>query len=435
MLFSEKLMQYVWLHGLFNQGKLQTTSGEGISIISPGTWNTDSGPDFLNARIRIGETLLAGNVELHLCSSDWIKHGHSKDKNYKNLILHVVYENDAIDSGSLPAHVPTLELEGRIPGILLDRYNSLMQHEGNILCGGQLENMNGITWVSWKDRLLVERWQQKTALFDSLMDNNQNNREETFYVAIARNFGLPVNGDAFMALATSLPLKYLTRHKNNLFQLEAFLFGQAGMLNETFKEEYPNGLKEEYRFLKNKYSLIPMQTHLWKWMRMRPSAFPSVRIAQFAALIHRSSHLFSRILETKEINGAFDLLNVQASSYWDTHYRFLKRGDEEQANRPQKKSLGKSMIQNILINTICPMLAKYDQFQLNHSYLDRAFEWMKILPSENNRYTREWEAIGIENESAWDSQALLQLTRGYCMEKRCLDCAIGNKILRAKVDS
>lgn len=432
MLFSEKLLQYVWLHGFFNFGALQTTAGEAVRIISPGNWNTNSGPDFLNARIRIGDTLLAGNVELHLCASDWIKHRHSEDKNYHNLILHVVYENDVSDSSYLPPHVPTLELEGRIPGILLDRYNSLMQHDGNILCAGQLAAVNEITWMSWKDRLLVERWQQKTALFDSLMADNQNNREETFYVALARNFGLPVNGDAFMTLALSLPLKHLTRHKNNLLQLEAFLFGQAGMLNETFKEEYPNRLKEEYHFLRNKYGLTPMQPHLWKWMRMRPSAFPSVRLAQFAALIHRSSHLFSKILETTDVKMAFDLLNVEASPYWDTHYRFLKRNDQGPVNKPQKKSLGKAMIQNILINTICPMLARYDQFQLNNTYLDRAFEWMKILPSENNRYTREWAALGMENKSAWDSQALLQLTRNYCMEKRCLDCAIGNKILRTK---
>lgn len=430
MVFSEKLLQYVWLHRLFDPGGLTTTSGDAVQVVSPGTWNADAGPDFLHARVRVGDTLLAGNVELHLAASDWIKHKHSDDKSYHNLILHVVYDNDIADRAYLPAHIPVLELKGRIPGLLLDRYYNLMQHDGNILCAGQVSQVKPLTWINWKDRLLVERWQRKTAFLAALMEGNKNNWEETFYIALARNFGLPVNGDAFAALAQSIPLKVLAKHKDNCLQLEALLFGQAGMLNEKFSEQYPLELQTAYQFLKNKYSLMPMPPHVWKWMRMRPSAFPSVRLAQFAALIHQSSHLFSKILEAEDINIVFKLLDVTASPYWDNHYRFSKRDDKEKQSKPQKKRLGKSMIQNILINTVCPMLAMYDRFQLNQQYLDRAFAWMKMLPPENNRYTREWDNAGIKNLSAWDSQALLHLTHDYCMEKRCLECAVGNKILR-----
>lgn len=426
MIFTEKLLQYLWLHRLFNIHDLQTVSGESLQIIFPGTWNTNAGPDFLNARIRVGKTLLAGNIELHLKTSDWIKHGHSSDQHYKNLILHVVYECDVTGADVLPPHVPTLELKGRIPGLLLEGYTRLMQQGGTILCAGQLDRVNELSWISWKDRLLVERWQQKTALFSGWMEKNQNNWAETFYVALARNFGLPVNGDAFEAVARSVPLKVISHHKHQLFEVEALLFGQAGMLDGSFKEEYPIRLKEEYLFLQKKYDLHPVKPHLWRWLRMRPSAFPSVRLAQFAALIHRSSHLFSKILETQSVKDLQDMFRVKVSPYWDTHYRFSQQAGF------RKKELGKSMIENLLINTICPILAMYDRFQLKGDYLERAFQWMKTLPPENNRYTREWMKLNIANKSAWDSQALLQLTRQYCMEKRCLECMIGNKILRAK---
>lgn len=435
MLLSEKLLQYVWLHRIFNAHNLRTTKGESLRILSPGTWNDNAGPDFLDARIQVGDTLLAGNVELHLKASDWIKHKHDNNMHYKNLILHVVHESDVDEDDLLPHHVPALELQGRIPRLLLQRYANLMQHDGNIFCAGQLNVVDDLTWFSWKDRLLVERWQQKTALFAQWMKENQNNWEETFYKALARNFGMPVNGDAFEALSGSLPLKVITLHKHNLLQTEALLFGQAGMLNEKFREEYPKKLQEEYQFLQKKYQLTPIKPNLWKWMRMRPSAFPSVRIAQFATLIHQSSHLFSRILETTEVKSIYQMFDVSASAYWDNHYHFIKHNEiakDDKAPLGKGKNLGENMIESILINTICPMLAMYDRFQLHGNYLDRAFQWMRTLPSENNRYTREWEKLNIPNASAWDSQTLLHLTKNYCMEKRCLECAVGNKILRSQ---
>jgi hypothetical protein len=435
MLLSEKLLQYVWLHRVFNTHDLQTTKGEPLRILSPGTWNNNAGPDFLDARIQVGNTLLAGNVELHLKASDWIKHRHDTNMHYKNLILHVVHESDLGEDDLLPPYVPAVELQGRIPRLLLERYANLMQHDGNILCAGQLNPVDDLTWLSWKDRLLVERWQQKTALFAQWMDGNQNNWDETFYKALARNFGVPVNGDAFEALAASLPLKVVMLHKHNLLQTEALLFGQAGMLNERFGDKYPQKLQQEYQFLQKKYQLTPVKPHLWKWMRMRPSAFPTIRIAQFAALIHQSLHLFSKILGTAEVKSIYQMFDVSASPSWDHHYRFIKRNEisKDDKTTPGKgKNLGKNMIENILINTICPMLAMYDRFQLHGNYLDRAFQWMRTLPAENNRYTREWEEINIPNTSAWDSQALLHLTKNYCMEKRCLSCSVGNKILRDK---
>lgn len=424
MPLSEQLLQYIWLHRMYNMGDLATEDGEPLQVLAPGNWNKNAGPDFLDGRIKVGDTLLAGHIELHLKTSDWIRHGHSEDDHYNNLILHVVYQADVPDDKRLPENVPVLVLKDRISGLLLDKYNRLMQHDGAILCAGQLDKVKDITWFSWKDRLLIERWQQKTALFAQWMEDNKNDWAQTFYRALARNFGLPVNGAAFEALASSLPLKILSHYKNNRFELEALLFGQAGMLGERFTENYPQELQQAYKFLQKKHQLQPIQPHLWKWARMRPYAFPTFRLAQFAALIHRSSHLFSTVLEAKDIRDFNGLFQLTVSPYWERHYRFDKEAKQH------KSQLGQSMINNILINTVCPILAMYDRFQLNGQYLDRAFNWMKTLPPENNRYTREWATAGEPNKSAWDSQALLQLFKNYCVEKRCLECAIGLQLLK-----
>lgn len=424
MPLSEKLLQYLWLHRMYNPGDLETENGEKLTVLAPGTWNRNAGPDFLDGRIKVGNTLLAGHIELHLKSSDWIKHGHSADEHYNNLILHVVYEDDTGQDERLPKNVPVLVLKNRVSGLLLEKYDKLMRQSGAILCSGQLDKIKNITWISWKDRLLVERWQQKTALFTDWMEDNKNDWIQTFYLALARNFGLPVNGAAFEAVAASLPLKILQHYKNDLADLEALLFGQAGMLKERFSESYPQELQKNYQFLQKKHKLIPIQSQLWKWARMRPYSFPTLRLAQFAALIHHSSHLFSAVLETRDIQEFKNLFQIKTAAYWETHYRF------EKESAKHNTGLGQSMINNILINTVCPMLALYDRFQLNGQFLDRALQWMKTLPSENNRYTREWKAVGEACKSAWDSQALLQLFKNYCVEKKCLECAIGVQLLK-----
>ncbi len=424
MQLTEKLFQYIWLHRRYNQNELKTAKGEPIQIISPGMWNKNAGPDFLEGKIKIDNTLLVGHIELHLKTSDWIKHGHAEDEHYKNLILHVVYEADISEHVSLPKNVPLLILKDRISGLLLERYQQLMQQNRDILCADQLDKIKELTWINWKDRLLIERWQQKTVLFSEWMEETHNDWAETFYRALARNFGLPVNGEAFASVAQSLPLKILAHYKQQPLELEALLFGQAGMLKRDFLEEHPQRLKSTYDFLQKKHQLSPIQPYLWKWSRMRPPSFPTIRLAQFAALIHQSSHLFSTLIEKKSFKEVKELFQLKTSTYWETHYRF------EKLSKKHATHLGKNMITNILINTICPILAMYDSFQLNGIYLDRAFEWMKKLPPEKNKFTRKWIDIGESNQSAWDSQALLQLYKNYCTEKKCLDCAIGFQLLR-----
>ncbi len=426
MPLSEQLLQYIWLHRKYNSGELKTESGEPLQIIAPGNWNKNAGPDFLNGKIKVGNTILAGHIEIHIKTSDWIKHGHTGDEHYQNLILHVVYEADITQHKELPKNVPTLVLKERISRLLLEKYTHLMQQEGEILCADQLDKIKPISWVNWKDRLLVARWQQKTSLFSGWMEENNNDWASTFYNALARNFGLPVNGNAFLAVAKSLPLKILSHYKSKPFELEALLFGQSAMLEQPFEEDYPKALQKEYRFLQEKYQLKPISPYLWKWSRMRPASFPTLRLAQFSALISHSSHLFSTLLETKTLNDTKALFKTEATSYWKTHYRFDK------ISSTHNTQLGTNMIHNIIINTICPILAMYDSFDLKGTYLDRAFQWMRELPPEKNRLTRKWTNIGQTNTSAWDSQALLHLLKNYCVEKKCLECAIGYQLLRNK---
>lgn len=426
MLLSEKLLQHIWRYRLYDVRDLCTTQGEPVSVIHPGILNTHAGPDFLQARVQIGNTLLAGHVEIHLKTSDWERHGHAVSPAYGNLILHVVFENDAVASTALPPHVPTLELQQYIPKLLLERYEQLMQAMHFVPCSPRLSLVDELTWLGWKDRMLVERMQERTALFRQWLQESNGNWQEIFYRAMARSFGLPVNADAFEDLSRSLSVRILTAHKPQLPHLEALLLGQAGLLAETFTEEYPRYLQQEYRFFQSKYRLQPLASHRWKWLRMRPAAFPTIRLAQFAKLVHQSSHLFSRILEAHTIEQLCRMLEVTASPYWDDHYRL------EKPSVSSPKKLGISTVHRIVINTVVPMLFLYGTEMSLPQYREHAMALLRALPAEQNKITAQWKQAGVTNLSAWDSQALLHLRKAYCDHKLCLDCGIGNKILRTK---
>lgn len=425
MLLSEKLLQYIWRFRLFNIRSLETTNGEPLQILSPGVYNTDGGPDFLQARIKIGGTVLAGHIELHVRSSDWRRHHHQDDQHYRNVILHVVFEEDDSPAGSGSVNtIPVLELRERIAKIFLERYGQLMEQTGSIPCAGQLHRVNELLWESWKDRLLVERWEEKTNLYREWLLENHYNWEETFYQALGRNFGMPVNTGSFELLVRSLPLNLLARHRSHPLQTAALLFGQAGFLEGEFHEAYPLALQKEYRFLLKKYDLLPASDYGWQWLRMRPANFPSVKIAQFAALMSQAPRLFSKMLEAGNIHDVYDLLNVDIGEYWISHYRF------DQVSVSRKKTLGLPGLQNLLINTISPMLFLYGKEKGMPLYIERAFYFLRHLAAEKNIITRKWKETGVANKTAWDSQALIHLKKHYCDTRRCLECAIGNRLLR-----
>lgn len=416
---TERLLQYIWQFQYYNRNELLTEEKDILQILHPGTFNTNQGPDFINAKIKTGNTTWAGSIELHLLSSDWKNHKHSGDKNYRNVILHVVWQHDTHQELSFP----TLVLQHRVSKFFLKKYDELMNAVSFIPCENQLANVSDITWTSWKERLMIERLETRSlSIFSSLEENNFH-WEETFWWLLAKNFGVKINSDAFEKIARSIPLKILSKHKHQIHQVEALLFGQAGLLHENFTEEYPALLAREYRFLKNKYELSEVHTPLY-FLRMRPANFPSLRLAQLAMLIHTSVHLFVKIKETIFLRELKALLSVTANDYWHYHYVF------DEAAGYKKKTLGKQMIDNICINTVIPVLFAYGLYHREQSYKDKALQWLMEISAEKNEVTKGFIAHHIINENAFDSQALLQLKNEYCNNKRCLECAIGNSLLK-----
>ena len=416
---TERLLQFIWQLQYFNTTALTTIEGDILQVLHPGTYNTNQGPDFLDAKIKIGNTLWAGSIELHLTDSDWKNHKHSSDKNYNNVILHVVWQQDA----DLKLPFQTLVLEDRVSKLLLKKYDALMKEEGFIPCEKIIHHAAAITWISWKERLLVERLQQKSQTVLDYLKQNNNHWEESFWWMLAKNFGATVNSSAFEKIAQSLPVHILAKHKNQIHQTEALLFGQAGLLDEDYTEDYPKLLKREYQFLKNKYKLIKVEAPLY-FLRMRPANFPTVRLAQLAMLVHTSLHLFTAIKEARPVKEIKMLLKVTANDYWHYHYVF----DEPATFK--KKTLGEQMINNIVINTVSVMLFAYGLYHNESSYKDKALQWLEDIAAEKNNITRGFIQLDADCKTAFDSQALVQLKNNYCNKKRCLECAIGNKLLK-----
>jgi hypothetical protein len=422
---KERLLQYIWQFQHFNKKELTTTDGEPLQIIHQGNYNTNQGADFSEAKIKTGDTIWAGNIELHIKSSDWSLHNHSADKNYNNIILHVVWEHDREIKDISGNRLPTLELQSRISKILLNNYEALMNAAYFIPCENHTHTINELTLISWKQRLLAERLEAKSAIIISSLNQNNFHWEETFWWLIAKNFGIKVNNEAFERIARSIPINLLAKHKNQIHQIEALLFGQAGLLQKGFTEVYPVMLQKEYKFYQKKYSLQQPQIQLF-FLRMRPANFPTIRLAQLAMLIHQSSHLFSKIISEEDINQVKKLLTVTANDYWHYHYVF------DETSSYKKKKLGEQMINNILINTIIPVLFTYGIYHNEERFKEKAIKWLEEIVSEKNVITKGFEVLKFSNKNSFDSQSYIQLKNEYCNNKRCLECAIGNSLLKTK---
>ncbi len=422
---NESLLQYIWKFQYYNPSSLSTAKGQTLQIINAGAHNTHQGPDFKNAKIKINDTIWAGHIELHVQSSHWKDHGHSNDANFQNIILHVVWQHDCEITDTSGNDLPTLELRERVSKILLEKFTSLLRQPQFIPCENQLPDLNGLTISSWKQRLVAERLLHKSENIFSLLKQNEFHWEETFWWLIAYNFGLKVNSFSFLKTAQSLPLSIIAKNKNNLLNIEALLFGQAGLLGRKFNDQYAILLKKEYTFLKKKYSLVAIDEAIF-FLRMRPANFPTIRLAQLAQLLYMSEHLFSKIRETKSLADIRKLFMLTANDYWHYHYNF-----DEETNYKEKK-LGKEMINNIIINTVVPVLFTYGLHHNDEILKERAIEWLEELPPEKNNITQGFDQIGFSNKNALDSQSLLQLKNIYCNEKRCLECSVGNAILKGE---
>jgi hypothetical protein len=420
---SERLLHEIWRCSLYNPGRLCTTAGEPVRVLFPGIAHQHAGPDFEEGKIKVGDTTLVGNIELHLRSSDWHRHGHQHDRKYSNIILHVVlYDDLPFDPSS---HIPVLELAPHIPQHIISGYNELQLQLTPVACMAQLHKVKPIIKNAWLSRMLAERWETRLGEWQGMLQQSAGDWRQLLYWLLAANFGFKINADPFLLLAQSLPQNILARHRKNLFQMEALLFGQAGMLQGRFTESYPFQLQHEYEHLRRKYRLEPIPGHLWKFLRMRPANFPTVRIAQFAALLHRSIHLFDKIVSSTSVLELGNLLEVKAGDYWDYHVRF----DEAQKSY-QPKQLGKDSIDNIITNTIAPLRFMYAQHCSLDADTETAVQLLEQLPPEHNKIIREWHAVGWAPVNAAQSQALLQLFRNYCTPRNCLSCSIGHKLIQ-----
>ncbi|WP_297096828.1 DUF2851 family protein [uncultured Draconibacterium sp.] len=419
----EEFLQYIWQNKLFATNQLQTVEGDRLEIIDQGRKNTDSGPDFFNARIKLDDTIWVGNIEIHKSASDWQKHEHTNDKAYDNVILHVVETADTSVTRTNGELIPTLILH--YPEQLKHNYQNLINAQTWIACENQFHKVDPIMLQLGFNRLMIERLETKTQAIVEQLEQNNNNWEETFFQILARMFGFKVNAVPFELLAKSLTVQTLLKHKNSLFQLEALLFGNSGLLNQQLLgDDYFIRLREEYSFLYKKYKLKGIEGHLWKFMRLRPPNFPTIRISQLAALIYQTEGLFSKILEIESTDELKQLFKVKASEYWDTHYNFNKA-----SKNTKPKELGDTAAQILIINVIVPFLFVYGEKQNKHHLKNRALEFLENLPAESNSIISNWSDLGIQARSAFDSQALLQLKNYYCESKKCLNCQLGVKLV------
>ncbi|HXB42341.1 MAG TPA: DUF2851 family protein [Bacteroidia bacterium] len=421
---TEDLLHFIWKFKLLRPVSLCTTVNLPLKIIHPGTHNTDAGPDFSNGRIVLGDTEWAGNIEIHKHSSQWELHNHHKDKAYNNVILHIVYEHDKEVFNSMGQPIPTMELKHFIePGILY-KYENLYKNKQEIPCGTLFSQCTDIVKEPWLERMLIERLERKTTLIKELFEFTGHNWDETFYLLLCRNFGFKVNAEPFLQLGRQMPLHTLLKHAGNLQQVEALLFGQSGLLEGEFTDLYTKQLQKEFAFLRHKYQLAPMQNKQWKFLRMRPGNFPTVRIAQMAAFIQNYQHTFSKITEARTVKEVKILFGVSASAFWKTHYTL----NEESIL--QEKKLGDSSVENILINTVCPILFFYGKERKEESLCEKAIEWYRQLKPESNNITKKYEDLSFKSLHAAHSQSLIQLHDSYCSIKKCLQCGIGTYILK-----
>jgi len=426
MKVSESMLQYIWKYRLFKHTEIYTLSGKSLRIEKVGAHNFNEGPDFENALVTIDGVDWVGNIEVHISSTEWNNHKHQFNPNYNNVILHVVYRYDSEikrEDGTIPE---TLELMPLIDQDVLDKYLLMENSMHWIPCEKLINTVDSFYINQWLQRVVVERLASKSTFIYSLLNEYRGNWEEIAYIVLARNFGFNINSEAFEQLARSLPYSLIQKYKHDPLVIEALLFGQAGMLeNNEFHEDYPLRLQKEYKYLRKVYSLKPIEKTNWKFLRMRPLNFPTLRIAQFASICFEINHLFAEIIELENLDlWKFKFNALTVNEYWATHYHFKKVSGNHNTR------LGERAIELILINTIVVLLFSYGKYIGNEDFIDRSIAFLERIKPENNRIIQRYKELGVEVKTAADTQALKQLKTIYCDKKRCLHCEIGYQIIK-----
>ena len=422
---KEIFLHHIWKLNQFSHQSLQTFHGDFIEIVKVGKLNHHAGPDFLEAEIIIGDKLWIGSVEMHVNSSDWNLHQHSNDLSYQNVILHVVWNHDCEVDILRQRNVQTLILQDFVKPEIVFNYQKIINSKlDKIYCEEFLDSIDLKQFSFWFERILIERFEEKTNDIVQILEHNNSNWEETLFKSLAKNFGLKVNVETFEIWANSFPFKVLQKIQFNAQKVEALFFGQASFLEENYENDYSKQLKNEYQFLKNKYQLESIENSLFRFSKMRPIGFPTIRLAQFASIYVNYQSLFSEIIQPKNLKEFYKIFDkLKLNPFWETHYTFKNE------SKFQLKNLSKDKINNLLINSIIPIRYAFER-QKDEVEIDFYLDLLNEMEAENNSILDEFERIGFENKSAKDSQQLIQLKKRYCSEKKCLNCAIGQQILR-----
>ena len=418
----EQLLHYVWKYRLYGAASLQTTEGVALSVIDPGIANRDAGPDFFNAKIVVDGTLWAGSVEIHDRASDWLRHHHDQDKAYDGVILHVVGVADMPIARTNGEPIPMLVLP--VPSAVREQIDWLLSKELPISCLPRIQEIDSVHITGWMDVLLCERLERKATDLLQWLDQYQGDWNEVFYISLTRSLGFGVNNDAFERLARSLPFRCIQKQRFSQSQVESMLFGQAGMLTESYPDEYYRLLQREYAFLRYKFGLNPLDESVFKQLRLRPRSFPQLKIAQLAALWYQCENLFSKILEANTPGEVKSFFRLQPSDYWQTHYQF------GHPSQPSTKWLGDRARDILLINTVVPVFFAYGKHHKQTAYCDRASRLLESIQPERNHIVTAFQQGGIAVRNAGDTQALIQLKREYCEKRKCLYCRIGFRLLK-----
>ena len=430
----EQLLHYTWKHKLYPLKELTTSDGQRVEIVDPGLHNRNAGPDFFNAKIRIGSTMWVGNVEIHDKSSDWYQHGHDKDSRYDNVVLHVAAELDTEVMKSNGEYVPQLQLS--VPDDVLTHYDELQKTDEYPPCYKVIPHLSALIIHSWMAALQTERLEQKTEAIRKRAELCNGSWEDAYFVTLARNYGFGINGEVFEQWAYNIPLNAVAHHRDDLFQIEAIFMGQAGLLEldsipeyyqkDALNDGYFAKLRNEYQYLAHKFSMKPIDFKLWRFLRLRPQNFPHIRISQLANLYYQQKAGLSQLIECETLDELKNVLKSQVTPYWETHYTF---GSTSPKN---EKHLSYGSINLLMINTAIPMLFAYGRHTTKEVLCDKAFDFLEQLKAENNHIIRMWQQVGLPVKSAGDSQALIQLKKEYCDKKECLRCRFGYEYLRRK---
>jgi hypothetical protein len=430
----EQLLHYTWKHKLYPLKELTTSDGQRVEIVDPGLHNRNAGPDFFNAKIRIGSTMWVGNVEIHDKSSDWYQHGHDKDSRYDNVVLHVAAELDTEVMKSNGEYVPQLQLS--VPDDVLTHYDELQKTDEYPPCYKVIPHLSALIIHSWMAALQTERLEQKTEAIRKRAELCNGSWEDAYFVTLARNYGFGINGEVFEQWAYNIPLNAVAHHRDDLFQIEAIFMGQAGLLEldsipeyyqkDALNDGYFAKLRNEYQYLAHKFSMKPIDFKLWRFLRLRPQNFPHIRISQLANLYYQQKAGLSQLMECETLDELKNVLKSQVTPYWETHYTF---GSTSPKN---EKHLSYGSINLLMINTAIPMLFAYGRHTSKEVLCDKAFDFLEQLKAENNHIIRMWQQVGLPVKTAGDSQALIQLKKEYCDKKECLRCRFGYEYLRRK---